>query len=145
MSVAMIMMISDDYYDVDEGVSSPICLVAPAASKCNINTLAKLLLTYLTQCRTYYILCSTYYVQCKCLDTRRQQGVHDEGTTISPLSKANSFSHKDCYCSVGGVVCIYTCRKVFLHALGLLICGVVWKAQKVRDKNLFSIYQLYPG
>ena len=44
MSVTMIMMISDDYYDVDEGVSSPICLVAPAASKCNINTLAKLLL-----------------------------------------------------------------------------------------------------
>ena len=115
MSVTMIMMISDDYYDVDEGVSSPICLVAPAASKCNINALAKLLLTYLTQCRTYYILCSTYYVQCKCLDTRRQQGVHDEGTTISPLSKANSFSHKDCYCSVGGAY-VYICSKYsFMH------------------------------
>ena len=56
MCVTMIMMISHDidYYDVDEGVSSPICLVAPAASKCNMNTLAKLLLSYLTQ-TMYYV------------------------------------------------------------------------------------------
>ena len=77
----MIMMINDDDYDVDEGVSSPICLVeAPATSKCKINTV----------------------VQCKCLHTSNQQGVHDEGTMISPLSKANSFSLEDYYCSVGG-------------------------------------------
>ena len=111
-----------------------LCIVH--CSSCILHQLYSVHCVQCALCIVHYTLLLTLPLP---LPTTRQQGVHHQGTMISPLSKANSFSSQDDSSSVhsGANICD---QNIIFPASGLLICRAVRWQTLEKGENISVPY-----